>query len=151
MGTLIRHRIEVTKKSLGAVTKTFFPNINCTTKPKINFKVNFRSMVTRHAPIQSYLHRFKISDSPRYPCNDRPTLFNLLLQVTKHTKRETEESGSQKRIMTSKSKCIDIHTNSMAYGTRGWMLHSQGLSNNPYSEWIIKFTVSMNLKNFNII
>jgi ribonuclease HI len=52
----------------GLVTKEFFPNIKDRLKMKINLSPNFTAMVTAHGKTRSYLHRFKILESPECPC-----------------------------------------------------------------------------------
>jgi hypothetical protein len=52
----------------GLVTKEFFPNIKDRLKMKINLTPNFTAMVTGHGKTRSYLHRFKITESPECPC-----------------------------------------------------------------------------------
>ena len=46
----------------GAITKSFFPRI------ADRLKMNFTTMVKGHGNIKSYLHKYKISDSPMCSC-----------------------------------------------------------------------------------
>ena len=52
----------------GAITKSFFPKIADRLKIKINVTPNFTTMVTGHGNIKSYLHKYKILDSPMCSC-----------------------------------------------------------------------------------
>jgi hypothetical protein len=54
----------------GSVTKEYFPNIKERMKMKINLTRNFTELVTAHGKTKSYLHRFKLIDSPECPCNN---------------------------------------------------------------------------------
>ena len=49
-------------------TKEFFPNIKDRLNTKITLTSNFMSFVTSHGKTKSYLHRFKIMESPDCPC-----------------------------------------------------------------------------------
>jgi len=51
-----------------AITKTFSPKIVDRLKLKINVTPNFTTMVTGHGNIKSYLHKYKIMDSPKCSC-----------------------------------------------------------------------------------
>jgi hypothetical protein len=51
----------------GLVTKEVFPNIKNRLKMKINLSRNFTAMVTTRGKTRSYLHRFKIIESPECP------------------------------------------------------------------------------------
>jgi len=46
---------------------------------KINITHNFTSMVTGHENIRSYLHRFKILDTPTCPCGTKDKTIDHLL------------------------------------------------------------------------
>jgi hypothetical protein len=46
---------------------------------KINITHNFTSMVTRHRNIRSYLHWFKILDTPTCPCGTKDQIIDHLL------------------------------------------------------------------------
>ncbi len=46
----------------GQITKQYFPDITARLNMKINLTHNFTLLVTRHGNINSYLHRFKISE-----------------------------------------------------------------------------------------
>ena len=48
----------------GAETKQFFPNIKERLKNNIRLTPNFTAIVTGHGKTRSYLHRFKVIDSP---------------------------------------------------------------------------------------
>ena len=48
-------------------TKEFFPNIKDRLDTKITLTPNFTAFVTSHGKTKSYLHRFKIVESPDCP------------------------------------------------------------------------------------
>jgi len=75
----------------GLATKEFFPNIKDRLKTKINLTPNFTAMITAPGKTRSYLHRFKIIESPECPCaNGNQTVDHLLYQCSKLNKeRET--------------------------------------------------------------
>jgi hypothetical protein len=51
----------------GAITKECFPVFAERLKMKINITQNFTTMVTGHGNVRSYLHRFKIIETPVCP------------------------------------------------------------------------------------
>ena len=51
-----------------STTKEFFPNIKDRLETKITITPNFTALVTSHGKTKSYLHRFKIIESPDCPC-----------------------------------------------------------------------------------
>jgi hypothetical protein len=53
---------ETTNK--GGITKEYFPKVAQRLHTKINLTQNFTIIVTGHGNIKSYLHRFKIIDTP---------------------------------------------------------------------------------------
>ena len=52
----------------GAITKPFVPKTADRLKMKINVTPNLTTMVTGHGNIKSYLHKYKIIDSPMCSC-----------------------------------------------------------------------------------
>jgi hypothetical protein len=58
---------EMTTK--GATTKSFFHNIEDRLQLRISATPNFTAIVTAHGDIKTYLHKFKIIDNPKFPCN----------------------------------------------------------------------------------
>jgi len=62
----------------------FFANIKNRLKPKINLTPNFTTMITAHGKTRSYLHRFKIIESPECSCaSGNQTADYLLYQCSK--------------------------------------------------------------------
>jgi hypothetical protein len=49
-------------------TKHFFPNIKERLKKRLKLTPNVTAIVTAHGKTKAYLHRFKIIDSPKCPC-----------------------------------------------------------------------------------
>jgi hypothetical protein len=72
------------KSTKGSVTKEFFSNIKDRLKMKINLTPDFMAMTTAHGKTRSYLHRFKIIDSPECPCtNGNQTVDHLIYDCNK--------------------------------------------------------------------
>jgi len=74
----------------GAITKSFFPKIADRLKMKINVTPNFTTMVTGHGNIKSYLHKYKILDSPMCSCKSREQTADHILYDCKLLEQETE-------------------------------------------------------------
>ena len=53
----------------GQITKEYFPAVTDRLNMKINITHNFTCMVTGQGNIRSYLHRFKIIETPTCPCD----------------------------------------------------------------------------------
>jgi len=63
----------------GRTTQEFFPEVAERLKMKINRTQNFTTMVTGHGKTKSYLHRFKIIETPTCPCGNGDQTTNHLL------------------------------------------------------------------------
>jgi len=63
----------------GRITKQYFPNIADRLNIKLNLTHNFTLMVTGHGNINSYLHRFKISETPLCRCGTQDQTTDRLL------------------------------------------------------------------------
>jgi hypothetical protein len=63
----------------GEITKEFFPVVADILSMKINITQNFTSMVTGHGNIKSYLHLFKIIETPLCPCGTKDQRIDHLL------------------------------------------------------------------------
>jgi hypothetical protein len=63
----------------GQITKEYFPIVADRLNMKINITHNFRTMVTGHGNIRSYLHRFKISDTPNCLCGTKDQTVDHLI------------------------------------------------------------------------
>ena len=72
----------------GAITKSFFPKIADRLKLKINVRPNFTTMVTGHGNIKSYLHKYKILDSPMCSCKSREQTVDHILYDCKLLEQE---------------------------------------------------------------
>jgi len=102
----------------GRITKDYYPKVAERLHKKIHLTQNFTTMVTVHGNIKSYLHRFKIIDSPNDPCgNDNQTTERILLERgVIHEDRErliaavAEEDGWP----INKDKLIKIHYKAFA-------------------------------------
>jgi hypothetical protein len=65
----------------GEITKDYFPVVADRLNMKINITQNFTTVVTWHGNIKSYLHRFKIIETPTCPCGTKnQTIDHLLLE-----------------------------------------------------------------------
>jgi hypothetical protein len=65
--------------SKGQTTKEYFPKVTNRLNIEINITSNFTTMVTGHANIRSYLHRFKIVDTPTCSCGTNDQTVDHLL------------------------------------------------------------------------
>jgi hypothetical protein len=65
--------------SKGQTTKEYFPKVADRLNMKINITRNFTTIVTGHGNIRSYLHRFKILDTPTCPCGTKDQTVDHLL------------------------------------------------------------------------
>jgi len=64
--------------------KQFFPIIKDRLTTKIKLTPNFTAIVTAHGKTKTYLHRFKIIESPECPCGGgNQTVDHLLYNCTK--------------------------------------------------------------------
>ena len=54
----------------GAECRSFFPKVEQRLKQKIPLTPEFTALVTGHGKTKSYLHRFKLTDDPKCPCNE---------------------------------------------------------------------------------
>jgi hypothetical protein len=66
--SLIKWQSEWDKTTKGQITKLFFPVIRDRLKMKIKISPIFTTMITGHGNLKSYLHKFKIIESPTCPC-----------------------------------------------------------------------------------
>ena len=74
----------------GAITKEYFPVVAERLTIKINITQNFTSMVTGHGNIRSYLHRFKIIETPICPCGTTDQTIDHLLFECELINRERQ-------------------------------------------------------------
>jgi hypothetical protein len=61
------------------ITKEYFPIVTDRLNIKINITHNFTTMVTGHENIRSYLHRFKILETPTCSCGTKDQTIDHLL------------------------------------------------------------------------
>ena len=110
----------------GSVTKEFFPNIKDRLKMKINLTPNFTAMITAHGKTRSYLHRFKIIESPECPCaNGNQTVDHLIYDCNKlnkerekliaHISKEDNWPISKSELVKKYLKQLIYFTNSIDY------------------------------------
>jgi len=73
----------------GSTTKQFFTNIKERLKKRLKLTPNFTAIVTTHGKTKAYLHRFKIIDSPKCPCETvNQTLDHLIYECQRLQRRE---------------------------------------------------------------
>jgi large subunit ribosomal protein L7Ae len=85
----------------GLATKQYFPSITDRLKIKLNLTHNFTLMVTGHGNINSYLHRFKLSDTPTCPCGTQD-------QTTDHLLFECERLRKERKVLTTTIRKTDV-------------------------------------------
>jgi hypothetical protein len=74
----------------GQITKKYFPIVADRLNMKINITHNFTTMVTGHGNIRSYLHRFKILDTPTCSCGTKDQTIDHLLYECELLNKERE-------------------------------------------------------------
>jgi len=80
-GQFNKWQSEWDKTTKGQITRDFFPVIQDRLKIKIKVTPIFTTMTTGHGNIKSYLHRFKIIESPTCPCRTtEQTIDHLIFQ-----------------------------------------------------------------------
>jgi large subunit ribosomal protein L7Ae len=79
------------QSSKGQIAKQYFPDIAARLNMKLNLTHNFTLMVTGHGNINSYLHRFKISDTPSCPCGRQDQTTDRLLLQCELLKKERND------------------------------------------------------------
>jgi hypothetical protein len=78
----------------GETTKEYFPIVADRLNMKINITHNFTTMVTGHGNIRSYLHRFKISDTPTCSCGTKGQTIEHLIYECELLNKERESLRS---------------------------------------------------------
>jgi hypothetical protein len=72
-------QMEWDQTTKGKITKEYFAVVAERLKMKLNITQNFTCMATGHGNIRSYSHRFKITDTPIYPCGTTDQTIDHLL------------------------------------------------------------------------
>jgi hypothetical protein len=85
----------------GLATKQYFPSITDRLKIKLNLTHNFTLVVTGHGNINSYLHRFKLSDTPTCPCGEQD-------QMTDHLLYECKRLWKERKVLTTTIRKTDV-------------------------------------------
>ena len=67
----------------GALCRSFFPTVEQRLKVQLPITPEFTAMVTGHGKTKSYLHRFKLTESPTCPCNEGAQTPEHLIYVCK--------------------------------------------------------------------
>jgi len=93
----------------GTATKEFFPKIKDKLKMKITLTPNFIPMVTVHGKTRSYLHRFRIIESPVCPCaNGKQTVEHIIYDCGKlnNERKKTNSGHFKRRPLASREKRV---------------------------------------------
>jgi hypothetical protein len=72
----------------GAACRSFFPVLEHRLKMKIPVTQEFTAIVTGHGKTRSYLHRFKIIESPTCSCNEGQQTPDHIIYVCKHLQKQ---------------------------------------------------------------
>jgi hypothetical protein len=105
--------------------EVIFPKIADRLKLKINITSNFTTMVTGHSNIKSYLHKYKILDSPMCFCkNEEQTVDHILFDCKlleqerdslKAAVRSENWPVSKNKLITKFNKTFQKFTNSISF------------------------------------
>ena len=123
---IIKWQKEWEESPKAALTKQFFPSISDRIKAKIQATPNFTALVSGHGKTRSYLHRFKLPESPTRPCGKEEQTTDhliyrcILLQQPRETlKRETTKQGiwptDKQELINKHLKQITKFTNSVDF------------------------------------
>jgi len=74
----------------GVTTRSFFPNIGDRLQLRINPTPNFTAIVTWHGNIKTYLHKFKITENPKCPCNKGDQMVDHIIFSCKLQEQERD-------------------------------------------------------------
>ena len=72
----------------GQITKQYSPDITARLNMKLNLTHNFTLMVTGHGNINSYLHRFRIKETPKCTCGTQDQTIDHLLSECELLRKE---------------------------------------------------------------
>jgi hypothetical protein len=78
----------------GQTTKEYFPIVAGRLHMKINITRNFTTMVTGHGNTRSYLHRFKILDTPTCTCGTKDQTIDHLIYECELLNKERDSLRS---------------------------------------------------------
>jgi hypothetical protein len=82
--SIAKWQIQWDHTTKGSTTKQFFPIIKDRLTTSIKLTPNFTAIVTAHGKTKAYLHRFKIIESPEWPCDGgNQTVDHLIYDCTK--------------------------------------------------------------------
>jgi hypothetical protein len=97
----------------GLATKQFFPIIKDGLTNKIKLTPNFTAIITAHGKTKAYLRRFKIIESPEYPCNGGEQTVEHLLYDCSILEKERENliriASNQDKWPVNKSNLVNKH------------------------------------------
>jgi hypothetical protein len=54
----------------GALCRSFFPTVERRLKVRMPLTSKFTAIISGHGKMKSYMHRFKLMDSPKFPCSE---------------------------------------------------------------------------------
>jgi len=93
--------MEWDRSTKGQINKQYFPNIADRLEIKLNLTHNFTLMVTGHGKINSYLNRFKISETPLCPCGNQD-------QTTDHLRFECDLLQTERENLLTTIRKTDV-------------------------------------------
>ena len=82
----------------GASCRSFFPKVDQRLKLRIPITPEFTAIISGHGKTKAYLNRFKLTDNPMCPCNEREQSVEHLIYVCSIL--EPNRSDMIKRITT---------------------------------------------------
>jgi hypothetical protein len=93
--------------------ETVFSNIKDRLTKQIKLTPNFTAIVSAHGKTKAYLHRFKIIESPDYPCNGgEQTVEHLLydcIKLQKERDKLIHNISNQDMWPVNKSDLVNKH------------------------------------------
>jgi len=114
----------------GQITKAYFPVVAQRLNMKINLTRNFTTMVTDNGNINSYMYRFKISDTPKCPCGNMAQIIDHLLFECDLLKKERDN------LISAVSKPV------------GWPINKHTLMSKHYRSFL-RFTNQISFDKLN--
>jgi hypothetical protein len=106
-----------------SITKEYFPKVAERIHIKMNLTENFTTLVTGHGNMKSYLHRFKIIDTPYFQCGyGNQTTEHILLEcaiLQEDRERLIAEVAKTNNRPINKDMLIKKHYKAFAKFTKG--------------------------------
>jgi hypothetical protein len=110
---LIKWQSEWDQTTKGSITKEYFPVVNERLKINIKCTANLTTMISGHGNIRSYLHQFRIINSPTCACGKNDETINNIIYNCEITLKERDRliSGVEQthKWPVDKSQLIKDH------------------------------------------